>query len=62
MVGLFLLVLFYVLGGNGNDTPDPQIEAGIAYLELWSRKILPTCRQCVSRSIRHIWMPSGMLC
>ena len=52
MVGLFLLVLFYVLGGNGNDTPDPQIEAGIAYLEALEQKD-PADVQAVRKQIHQ---------
>ena len=52
MVGLFLLVLFYVLGGDGNDTPDPQIEAGIAYLEALEQKD-PADVQAVRKQIHQ---------
>ena len=52
MVVVFVLVLLYVLGGDGNDTPDPQIEAGISYLEALEQKD-PADVQAVRKQIHQ---------
>ena len=52
MVVVFVLVLLYVLGGDGNDTSDPQIEAGIAYLEALEQKD-PADVQAVRKQIHQ---------
>ena len=52
MVGIFLLVLFNILGNRNKDTVDPQIEVGIAYLEALEQKD-PADVQAVRKQIHQ---------
>ena len=52
MVGIFLLALIFVLGNRNKDIEDPQIEAGIAYLEALEQKD-PADVQAVRKQIHQ---------
>lgn len=52
MAGVFALALFYVLGGGGAEDVDPEIQAGIAYLESLEEKD-PAQVQAVRKQIRQ---------
>jgi len=52
MVLIFVLVLIYVLGGGKDPAPDPEIAAGIAYLESLEKKD-PAQVQAVRKEIHQ---------